>query len=86
MPAAHDGDWLRRRRLRLGALLFQLHYYMQAPADVAANIYRRDATTYVHVVGTSVQLVRDGTVETLDLDAAIVRCKEALAGAPLHRR
>jgi hypothetical protein len=85
MSAAHEADRLRRRRLRLGALLFQLQYYMQAPADIAATIYRRDATTYVQVMGTSVQLVKDGDVETVDLETAIARCKEALGGTPLHR-
>ena len=85
MPDVHDVDRLRRRRLRLGALLFQLQYYMQAPADIAAAIYRCDASTYVQVVGASVRFVKDGEVETVDLETAIARCKEALAGAPLHR-
>jgi hypothetical protein len=85
MSAAHDADRLRRRRLRLGALLFQLQYYMQAPADIADAIYLRDAATYVQVAGTTIRFVQDGEVETLDLETAIDRCKEALVGAPLHR-
>ena len=71
--------------LRLGALLFQLKYYMQAPADIAAHIYRRGPQTYVQVAGDTVRLVDGERVETLSLDAAIARCKAALADAPLHQ-
>lgn len=75
----------RRRRLRLGALLFQLRYYMQAPDDIAADIYRYGPATYARVVGEQVCLVEGDHAETLDLEEAIARCKAALAGGTLHR-
>jgi hypothetical protein len=85
MTASGQHDRQQRRRLRLGALLFQLRYYMQAPADIAANLYRYSADTYVQVDGNAVRFVDGDAVETLDLDAAIDRCKAALQGAPLHQ-
>ena len=76
----------RRRRLRLGALLFQLRYYMQTPDDIAADIYRYGPATYVQVVGVGVEacFVDRDHAETLSLEEAIARCKAALGGAPLH--
>ena len=74
----------QRRVLRLGALLFQLEYYMQTPADIAAQIYRLGPETYAQVAGETVRLVDGQRVETMSLDAAIARCKAALEGAPLH--
>ncbi len=78
-------DLYRRRVLRLGALLFRLRYYMQAPADIAAHMYRRGPDTYARLVGDTVWLVDGGRVEDVGLEEAIARCKEALDGAPLHR-
>jgi hypothetical protein len=77
-------DYFHRRRLRLGALLFRLGYYMQAPDDIAAHIYRHSPDTYVQVVGTTVRLVAGNREEVVDLEEAIARCKAALKGAPLH--
>ncbi len=79
-----DESLYRRRRLRLGALLFQLRYYMQAPDDIAGDIYRYGPDTYVQVVGERVRLVKGDREEIVDLEEAIVRCKAALGGAPLH--
>jgi hypothetical protein len=78
-------DHDRRRRLRLGALLFRLGYYMQAPDDIAAAIYRYSPDTYVQVMGTTVRLVAGRREEIVDLEEAIARCKAALNGAPLHK-
>ena len=80
-----NDDHSRRRRLRLGALLFRLGYYMQAPDDIAAAIYRYSPDTYVQVVGTMVRLVAGQHEVIVDLEEAIVCCKAALTGAPLHR-
>jgi hypothetical protein len=80
----HD-DHYRRRRLRLGALLFRLGYYMQAPDDIAAAIYRHSPDTYVQVVGTTVRLVAGQREEIVDLEEAIARCKVAAQGTPPHR-
>ena len=77
-------DYYRRRKLRLGALLFRLGYYMQAPDDIAADIYRHSPGTYVQVAGTTVRLVAGNREEVVDLEEAIARCKAALQGAPLH--
>ncbi len=73
-----DADRYRRRRLRLGALLFRLRYFMQDPADIAANIYRHDPHTFAQLIGDEVRLVAGDQVETLTLDAAIAWCKAAL--------
>lgn len=81
MPA----DRYRRRVLRLGALLFQLKYFMQAPADIAAHLYRHGPRRYVQVVGESVRLVDGDHEDNVSLDEAIARCKAALAGESLHR-
>jgi hypothetical protein len=78
-------DHYRRRRLRLGALLFRLGYYMQAPDDIAAAIYRYSPDTYVQVVGTTVRLVAGQREEIVDMEEAITRCKAALNGASLHK-
>ena len=78
-------DHYRRRRLRLGALLFRLGYYMQAPDDIAAAIYRYSPDTYVQVVGTTVRLVAGQREEIVDIEEAITRCKAALNGATLHK-
>ena len=78
-------DHYRRRRLRLGALLFRHGYYMQAPDDIAAAIYRYSPDTYVQVVGTTVRLVAGPREEIVDMEEAIARCKAALNGATLHR-
>jgi hypothetical protein len=85
MSKKPHNDLYRRRRLRLGALLFRLGYYMQAPEDIAAAIYRRSPDTYVQVVGTTVHLVAGNRDEVVDIEEAIVRCKAALNGAPLHK-
>ncbi len=77
-------DYARRRRLRLGALLFQLGYYMQDPGDVAAAIYRRGPSIYVQFMDGQVRLVNGTRVEVLPLEDAITRCKDALGGHPLH--
>lgn len=73
---------LQRRRLRLGALLFRLHYYMLAPEDVAANIYRRAPDMYVRVDGASVALVNGADCTVVTLDEAIDWCKAELEGVP----
>jgi hypothetical protein len=78
-------DHDRRRRLRLGALLFRLGYYMQAPDDIAAAIYRYGPDTYVQVVGPTVRLVAGNREEVVDMEEAIARCKAALNGASLHK-
>jgi len=77
-----DESLYRRRRLRLGALLFRLRYYMQAPDDIAADIYRYGPGAYAQVVGERVRLVRDGHEETVSLEEAIARCKATLDGVP----
>lgn len=79
-----ETELYRRRRLRLGALLFRLRYYMQTPGDIAADIYRRDRDTYAQVVDERVRLVDGEREEILDLEEAIARCKAALDGPPLH--
>jgi hypothetical protein len=76
-----DESVYRRRRLRLGALLFRLRYYMQTPDDIVADIYRYGPGAYAQVVGERVRLVRDGHEETVSLEEAIARCKAALDGA-----
>jgi hypothetical protein len=58
---------------------------MQAPDDIAADIYRYSPDTYVQVVGTTVHLVAGRHEEIVDLEEAIARCQAALKGAPLHR-
>jgi hypothetical protein len=78
-------DHDRRRRLRLGALLFRLGYYMQAPDDIAAAIYRYSPDTYVQVVGPTVRLVAGPREEVVDIEEAIARCKAALNGTRLHK-
>jgi hypothetical protein len=85
MSEKPHNDHVRRRRLRLGALLFRLGYYMQAPDDIAAAIYRYSPDTYVQVVGTTVRLVSGERDEVVDIEEAITRCKAALNGAPLHK-
>lgn len=85
MTAPLDEDQRRRWRLRLGALLFRLKYYMQRPEDIAADIYRYDDRTYVQAYGEHVALVAGDRCELLSYPQAIERCKEALAGQPLHR-
>jgi hypothetical protein len=84
MSKKPHNDHYRRRRLRLGALLFRLGYYMQAPDDIAAAIYRYSPDTYVQVVGTTVRLVAGNRDEVVDIEEAIARCKAALNGATLH--
>jgi hypothetical protein len=78
-------DHDHRRRLRLGALLFRLGYYMRAPEDIAAAIYRHSPDTYVQVVDTTVRLVAGQREEIVDMEEAIARCKVALNGATLHK-
>ncbi len=73
-----DADRYRRRRLRLGALLFRLRYFMQDPTDIAANIYRHGPHTFAQLIGDEVRLVDGDRVETITLDAAIAWCKAAL--------
>ncbi len=73
---------LQRRRLRLGALLFRLRYYMLAPADVAANIYRRSPDDYIQVDGAAATLVSARGSTILTIDEAIDWCKEKLKDAP----
>ena len=85
MTAPGDEGQRRRWRLRLGALLFRLEYYMQRPEDIAAGIYRYDNRTYVQAHEAHVALVAGGHRELLSYPQAIERCKEALAGQPLHR-
>jgi len=81
---AMNEDLYRRRRLRLGALLFRLRYYMQAPDDIAADTYRFSPDTYVQVVGEQVRLAQGGREEIMGLEDAIARCKAALGGETLH--
>jgi hypothetical protein len=87
---AHPGepdDAYRRRRLRLGALLYQLGYFAVVDRrDALGEIveYRLDAQHWVEVDGTAVRLVGDQAVETLDLEAAILRCLDARSGQSLH--
>ena len=78
-------DHNRRRRLRLGALLFRLGYYMQAPDDIAAAIYRYSPDTYVQVVGTRVRLVAGPREEVVDIEEAISRCKAGTGPVPRQR-
>lgn len=85
MTAPADEDQHRRWRLRLGALLFRLEYYMQRADDIAAAIYRYDDHTYVQAHDEHVVLVSGDYCELLSYPQAIERCKEALAGQPLHR-
>jgi hypothetical protein len=85
MSEQPHNDHYRRRRLRLGALLFRLGYYMQAPDDIAAAIYRYSPDTYVQVVDTTVRLVAGRREEIVDMEEAIARCKAALNGASLHK-
>ena len=88
MSARVADDIYRRRRLRLGALLYQLQYYAVLECrDEEGQIclYRRDPLRSVVVVRSEVRFVSGDTTEVLDLEAAIARCKEALSGQPLHR-
>lgn len=78
-PARH-----RRLRLRLGALLFRLRYYMQTPHDIAAAIYRFDDDTYLRVEDDDVHVVTSGREQVISLEAAIERCKKALAAGRAH--
>ena len=78
----------RRRHLRLGALLYRLHYYAdptQRDAEGQIALYRHEAGPYVEVSSAGVRLVSGGADELLDLDGAIARCREALDGQPFHR-
>ena len=78
----------RKRRLRLGALLYQLRYFAvtdERDADGEIRLYRRDPGHWVEVDGTEVRLVGDATIEVLDLKEAIARCVAARLGAPLHQ-
>lgn len=78
----------RRRRLRLGALLYRLGYFADpAIRDHLGQVthFRRDARQSVEIAGPVTRLISGGTVEVLDLEACINRCKEALRGAPFHR-
>lgn len=85
MIAPADEGQRRRWRLRLGALLFRLEYYMQRADDIAAGIYRYDDRTYVQAHDEYVAFVSGDHSESLNYPQAIARCKEALAGGPLHR-
>ena len=77
---------LRRRILRLGALLFQLRYYMADPADVSLHLYRYNATIYVRLQGERALIAADDAAEWVDLETAISRCKMALArGCLVHQ-
>jgi hypothetical protein len=81
-------DVYRRRRLRLGALLYQLQYYAvpdRRDEEGQVCLYRHDSLRSVAVVRSGVRFVSGDTIEFLDLEAAIARCKEALSGQPLHR-
>lgn len=81
----HDG--YRRRRLRLGALLYRLQYYAipdHRDSEGQITLYRHDPRHSVEVVGDVIRLVSGAGVEVMDLEAAIARCKEALRGQPLH--
>ena len=81
-------DLYTRRRLRLGALLYQLRYYADPKLlDAQGQIvmYRYDSAHYIEVLGAVVRLVQGDAVEVTDLEEAIIRCKAALAGQPLHR-
>jgi hypothetical protein len=81
-----DRELFRRRVLRLGALLFQLRYYQQAPYDGASTTFRAEDGAYVRLAGETVLLVGEGHEEALDLETAISRCKAAVRGeALLHR-
>ncbi|HXT36950.1 MAG TPA: hypothetical protein VN837_15350 [Chloroflexota bacterium] len=78
----------RRRRLRLGALLYQLGYFADpALRDKHGQVthFRHDSSRSVEVAGTMTWLMSGESVEVLDLEACITRCKEALRGAPFHR-
>ncbi len=78
-----------RRRLRLGALLYQLRYYAipdQLDDQGEIRLYRYDREQYVEITGSTVHLVRGDSSEILDLEEAIVRFKAALASNPLHNR
>jgi hypothetical protein len=76
----------RRRRLRLGALLYQLRYFAvtdERDAYVEIRLYRRDPGNWVEVDGTVVRFVDGTTIEMLDLEAAIARCVETRRDKPV---
>ncbi|HEY8282837.1 MAG TPA: hypothetical protein VIJ28_00480 [Chloroflexota bacterium] len=78
----------RRRRLRLGALLYQLGYFAALDSrdeDGQVTRFRHDSRRSVEIAGTVARLFSDESVEVLDLEACIIRCKEALRGGPFHR-
>jgi hypothetical protein len=80
-------DSYRRRRLRLGALLYRLQYYAipdHRDDEGQITLYRHDPAHSVEVARDTVRLVGGAIVEELNLEAAIDRCKEALRGQPLH--
>ena len=74
-----DDAKARRQRLRIGALLFRLEYYMRAPEDIAAGIYRLTADCYVRVEGDGATFVSNGVEETVTLDEAIAQCKDMIS-------
>lgn len=76
-----------RRRRRLGALLFQLHYYAvsdRRDAEGQIVLYCLDSSHYVEVMGRTVRIVAGQAGEDMDLETAIARCKQAVAGRSLH--
>ena len=78
----------RRRRLRLGALLYQLGYFADPSLrddHGQVTLFRYDSRRSVEIVGTVTRLISGESVEVLDLEACITRCKEALLGAPFQR-
>ncbi|MGH2346277.1 MAG: hypothetical protein ACRDG4_13710 [Chloroflexota bacterium] len=78
----------QRRRLRLGALLYQLRYYAvsdQRDKEGRIALYQHDPRRSVEIAGATVRLITGDQVEVLDIEAAIVRCKDALLGRPFHR-
>jgi hypothetical protein len=72
-----------RRRLRLGALLYQLRYYADPnllDAQGRIMFYRYDQERHVEVLDSTVHFIHDNAIEVMELEEAILRCKEALAG------
>ncbi len=78
----------QRRRLRFGALLYQLRYYAvidHRDEEGRITLYQHDPQRSVEIAGCAVRLISGDQVEVLDIEAAIARCKEALLGQPFHR-
>jgi hypothetical protein len=75
-----------RRRLRLGALLYQLRYYADPTlldGQGRIMLYRYDQVRHVEVLDSTVRFIHGNAIDVIDLEEAILRCKAALAGPSL---